>query len=226
MDKTEKNDGRPTQKITPPADQTPNDGRGPGSVDTVDLTRDATDSAGETVPLPPPAATELITGASLAEAGAGLPIPPTEQLDDLATDHLQTAAFESGSVTADLSTVSPADVGATRPLAGDTAEMEVPSAVVIPPSKAARPSRRLPQVPGYDILGILGRGGMGIVYKARHVKLGRIDALKMILAGAGARPADLKRFEAEAQAVAQIVHPNIIQIHTVGEYDGMPFCSH
>ena len=227
MDKTEKNAGPPTAKITPPADQTADGGAGPGSANAVDSNCDASDSAGETLPYRPPAATELIAGAPLAEAGAGLPIPPTEQLDDLATDPLETRAFEPAGVTADLSTASQADVGATRSIAGETMEleMEVPSAVVVPPSRAARPSSRLPEVPGYEILGILGRGGMGIVYKARHVKLGRIDALKMILAGAGARPEDLKRFEAEAQAVAQIVHPNIIQIHTVGEYDGMPFCS-
>ncbi len=84
---------------------------------------------------------------------------------------------------------------------------------------------RLPQIEGYEILEVLGRGGMGIVYKARQTRLDRFVALKMIRAGVGAHSADLVRFEAEARAVAAIDHPNIIKIFEIGEHTGLPYFS-
>jgi WD40 repeat protein/tetratricopeptide (TPR) repeat protein len=80
-----------------------------------------------------------------------------------------------------------------------------------------------PRVAGYEILGVLGRGGMGVVYQARQTKLNRLVALKMILAGGHAGDDERRRFLTEAEAVARLQHPNIVQIHEVGEADGQPF---
>jgi eukaryotic-like serine/threonine-protein kinase len=85
------------------------------------------------------------------------------------------------------------------------------------------PSSAPPNVPGYDILKLLGRGGMGIVYKARQRQLNRLVALKMIRTAVADEPEHRERFYAEAQAVALLHHPNILQIYEIGEAEGLPF---
>ena len=89
------------------------------------------------------------------------------------------------------------------------------------PSNTTRVKR--PEVPGYEILGELGRGGMGVVYQARQVRLNRMVALKMILAGEHANPDALSRLLAEAETIARVKHPNIVQIHAIGECGGWPY---
>ena len=82
---------------------------------------------------------------------------------------------------------------------------------------------RLPTIPGYEVLGVLGRGGIGIIYRVHHLKLDRDTALKMLLSGEFAAPVEVVRFMREAQAVAALKHPNIVQIYDVGEVDGRPY---
>jgi eukaryotic-like serine/threonine-protein kinase len=81
----------------------------------------------------------------------------------------------------------------------------------------------LPEIPGYRVDAVLGQGGMGIVYRAWHLRLQRPVALKMLLAGAYANRAERERFQREAEAVAALVHPNIVQVYDVGEVDERPF---
>ncbi|MGE3807722.1 MAG: cytochrome c peroxidase, partial [Gemmataceae bacterium] len=94
------------------------------------------------------------------------------------------------------------------------------------PTPSARAvGEALPAIDGYEIHDELGRGGMGVVYKARHLKLDRAVALKMIIGGAAADRDYRQRFQIEVQAVAQLQHPNIVQIFDVGEFNGQPFCA-
>src|SRR5262245_44372962 len=91
-------------------------------------------------------------------------------------------------------------------------------------SPTSQPNELAPGVFGeYDLLAELGRGGMGIVFKARQKSLDRILAIKTILVGSVANPDDLQRFRTEAESAAQLRHPNIVAIHEVGQWNGQDF---
>src|SRR6185312_15695283 len=79
------------------------------------------------------------------------------------------------------------------------------------------------QIAGYRIVGILGEGGMGIVYEAEHALLGRKAALKSLLSELAANEEYRERFIRESQAVAAIDHPNIIPVYDAGETDGLAY---
>ena len=88
-----------------------------------------------------------------------------------------------------------------------------------------RSSHRCRKSPGHEVLGRLGRGGMGLVYQARDIRLGRIVALKTLAAAQYATREQLERFLDEARAVARLRHPNIVAIHAIGEHEGRPYLS-
>ena len=89
------------------------------------------------------------------------------------------------------------------------------------PADPAKPSR----FPGYEVLGELGRGGMGVVYKARQHSLGRFVAIKMILSASHASSDRRARFTHEAKTIALLKHPHVVQVYDYGSHEGKPFFS-
>ncbi len=97
-----------------------------------------------------------------------------------------------------------------------------PATATTAPDPSPLPESSWPRILDCEILGLLGSGGMGKVYQARQLRLKRLVAVKVILTGANSA-SDVKRFRVEAEAVARLQHPNIVQIHAVGESNGCPY---
>jgi tRNA A-37 threonylcarbamoyl transferase component Bud32 len=86
--------------------------------------------------------------------------------------------------------------------------------------QGAPPPRELPAIPGYEVLGELGHGGMGVVYKVRNVGIGRVEALKMMVSP---KPHMIERFRQEIRAIAQFEHQRVVRIYAAGPADGQPY---
>jgi serine/threonine-protein kinase len=110
-----------------------------------------------------------------------------------------------------------------RALKAEVGALFPPSPVCDGATASPPPAAELPRIHGYEVQEVLGRGGVGIVYKAWHQRLGRAVALKMLLAGPYAHAEELARFLREAEAVAGLRHANVVQVYDMGDLDGRPY---
>jgi WD40 repeat protein/serine/threonine protein kinase len=160
-----------------------------------------------------------LTETELARVSAHLGDCPAccQRLDQLASDDPLLARLQQSAASADAMLVSPAQRrSAVRALRKENEAKAVARKRLL----QTEPPRR---VGDYDILGEVGRGGMGVVYKAQHRGLHRLAALKMVLAGEFASSSQELRFRLEAELAARVLHPNIVQVYEIGTHECRPF---
>lgn len=132
-------------------------------------------------------------------------------------DSYHTDGTDAGARTACEGTV------AHPPAADDFDDPRAGTATHAPFERFTPPERLLPVIPGYEVECELGRGAVGVVYKARQLRPDRVVALKVLLAGEHAGPKELARFRAEAETAAQVWHPNVLRVYDVGEHNGVSY---
>jgi WD40 repeat protein/tRNA A-37 threonylcarbamoyl transferase component Bud32 len=145
----------------------------------------------------------------------------TEDRSEAVSRHLETCAACEASA-GRLDDTADAVVRSLRRALRRPPDSSVTTTLPVGAAAAPTPPAR---VAGYEVLSELGRGGMSVVYLARQERPGRLVALKMVLGGAHARGEERARFLAEAEAIARLSHPNIVQVHEAGTCDGLPYFS-
>ena len=167
-----------------------------------------------------------LTEAELAHASAHLGECPDccDRIDQLATDDRLLAVLQQTAASGSDVLVTPAQRRPAVRALRKSREPRSATATLTQSPEAAPATLTAPGLVGdYEIQGEVGRGGMGVVYKARHRGLHRLAALKMVLAGEFASPAQELRFRLEAELAARVQHPNIVQVYEIGSYAGRPF---
>ena len=151
--------------------------------------------------------------------------------DDLLILDLVQEALDSGRSPEDLCRDCPGLLTEVRERVEECRQINARLEALFPSSAASEVGSRepslapdtFPKIPGYTVESVLGHGGVGVVYRATHLKLHRVVALKMLLSGAYAKPAEIMRFMREAQAIAGLHHANIVQVYDSGEWEGKPY---
>ena len=150
--------------------------------------------------------------------------------DETRIEQLLEEVLNSGRTPEEVCTEAPGLLWEVRERWERCRDVEAQIECMFPTTDPGRAPRRslhlpttLPYIAGYQIEAVLGRGGMGVVYKAKHLKLNRPVAIKMLLSGAYAARGELTSLMREAEAVAGLRHEHIVQVHDVGDLDGLPY---